>query len=128
MVPAVPCAPGLRHELEFTVTDADTAVAYGTGTVAVLATPRIVALCEQVALEAAAPSLGHTETTVSARVELSHVAPVAVGAKVRAEATLERVEGRRLVFAVSVTDDRGLVAAGRVTRVVVDTDRFMKRA
>jgi predicted thioesterase len=128
MVPAVPLVPGLRHELEFVVAEPDTALAYGTGTVAVLATPRVVALCEQVALQAAAPSLGPAETTVSSRVELSHVAPVAVGARVRAEAILERVEGRRLVFAVSVNDDRGLVAAGRVTRVVVDTDRFLRRA
>ena len=42
---------------------------------------------------------------------------------VTAEATLEKVEGRRLTFTVSVNDNRGLVAAGRVTRVVVDRDR-----
>jgi predicted thioesterase len=39
---------------------------------------------------------------------------------VRAEAQLEKVEGRRLVFHVSARDERGLVAAGKVTRVVVD--------
>ena len=41
---------------------------------------------------------------------------------------LESVEGRRLTFRVSVTDDRGLVAAGRITRVVVERDRFLERA
>ena len=93
-----------------------------------LGTPRLIALCEEAALMAVAAELGPGETTVSSRVELSHVTPVAVGAEVRAEAVLERVEGRRLVFSVSVGDSRGLVAAGRITRVVVETERFLKRA
>jgi hypothetical protein len=32
------------------------------------------------------------------------------------------------VFTVSVSDARGLVAAGRLTRVVVDAERFLDRA
>ena len=44
-----------------------------------------------------------------------------------AEATLERVEGRRLTFAVSVRDDSVTVAEGRVVRVLVDPERFMAR-
>jgi predicted thioesterase len=55
------------------------------------------------------------------------VAPTAVGHKVRAEATLERVEGRRLTFSVSVRDERGLVAVGKVTRVLVDVERFLEK-
>jgi predicted thioesterase len=47
---------------------------------------------------------------------------------VRAEAVLEAVEGRRLVFRISVSDDRGLVAAGRFTRVIVSKEKFMERA
>jgi predicted thioesterase len=61
-------------------------------------------------------------------VQLDHLAPVRVGATLAAEATLERVEGRRLVFAVSAFDSAGLVAAGRMTRVVVDTDTFLAKA
>jgi predicted thioesterase len=51
-----------------------------------------------------------------------------VGGRVRAEATLMKVEGRRLTFNVSVNDMAGLVAAGKLTRVVVTTDRFLDRA
>ena len=36
--------------------------------------------------------------------------------------------GRRLTFAVAVYDERGLVAAGKVTRVIVDVDRFLDKA
>jgi predicted thioesterase len=47
---------------------------------------------------------------------------------VTATATLERAEGRRLVFSTSVNDARGLVAAGRVTRVLVDAASFLEKA
>jgi len=55
------------------------------------------------------------------RVQLDHLQPTAVGSTVAAEAVLEKVEGRKLMFTVSVRDHRGLVACGKVTRVVVDT-------
>ncbi len=51
-----------------------------------------------------------------------------MGNTVVATATLERCEGRRLVFNTSVTDACGLVAAGKVTRVLVQTERFMEKA
>jgi fluoroacetyl-CoA thioesterase len=51
-----------------------------------------------------------------------------VGGKVRAEATLEMIEGRRLTFRVSVSDGHGLVAAGRITRVIVERARFLEKA
>src|SRR5260221_14588664 len=67
-------------------------------------------------------------SAVEHRVEISHLAPTPVGAKVKAEAVLEAVEGRRLVFRISVSDDRGLVAAGRFTRVIVSTEQFLEKA
>jgi fluoroacetyl-CoA thioesterase len=94
----------------------------------VLATPRIVALCEQASMEAVEGKLERGETTVGHSVQLDHVAPTRVGGRVRAEATLQKVAGRRLTFTVSVTDARGLVAAGKLTRVIVDTERFMEKA
>jgi fluoroacetyl-CoA thioesterase len=60
-------------------------------------------------------------------VQIDHVAPSAVGHRVVADATVEKVVGRRVAFTVSVSDDRGLVAAGRVTRVVVDAERFVAK-
>jgi predicted thioesterase len=124
----MPVEPGLAGEVELLVTDADTALALRSGDVAVLGTPRIVALCEEAAMAALHGCLKQGETSVGHAVQLDHVAPSAVGALVRAEATLAKVEGRRLVFTFSVSDSRGLVAAGRLTRVVVDAERFLERA
>lgn len=110
------------------MTDADTASYMRSGEVGVLATPRVVALCEEAALRALSNQLEAGDTSVGARVEISHLAPVRVGSQVKATATLDRSEGRRLVFSVSVTDACGLVAAGKVTRVVVNKDQFLSKA
>jgi fluoroacetyl-CoA thioesterase len=121
-------APGLSASVTLEVEESDTATAVGSGDVPVLATPRVVALAEQASIEALAGVLKHGQTSVGYEVQLAHLSPTPVGGKVTAEATLETVEGRRLTFRVSVTDARGLVAAGRVTRVVVIRDRFIDRA
>lgn len=111
-----------------TVGHADTAVALGSGDVEVLATPRIVALCEEATCIAMVAQLEEGETTVGTRVELAHLLPIAVGQQVVAEATLEKTEGRRLTFTVSVTSEKGLVAAGKITRAVVVRKDFLERA
>jgi len=109
------------------VTDVDTALAFRSGDVPVLATPRVVGLAEEATVRAIAEALDEGQTTVGFRVQLDHLAPTPLGGEVVAEATLEAVESRRLTFRVSVNDGRGLVAAGRITRVVVDRDRFLER-
>jgi len=109
------------------VSDADTAVAHGSGVVEVLATPRLIALCEQAACSAVDSLLKPEMTTVGMRVRLDHLQPTAVGSTVTAEAVLEKIEGRRLTFTVSASDERGLVGAGKVTRVLVDRERFLSK-
>ena len=61
------------------------------------------------------------------RVQVDHLQPTPVGAEVLAEAYLDKIEGRRITFTVTASDSGGLVAAGKVTRVVVDVDRFMSK-
>jgi fluoroacetyl-CoA thioesterase len=124
----VPAATGLCAEVALLVTDADTAIALRSGEVAVLGTPRVVALCEEAAVAALAGHLAKGETSVGTRIELAHLAPILVGTTVRAAATLEKAEGKRLVFNVVVNDDCGLVAAGKITRVIVQEGQFMERA
>ena len=124
----VPVKNGVSAEVALLVTDADTALALRSGEVAVLGTPRVVALCEEAAVAALAGQLGSGETSVGTRIELAHLAPILVGSTVRATAVLEKSEGKRRVFNVSVNDEYGLVAAGKITRVVVSIDQFMERA
>lgn len=126
--PADTVRPGLTGQARLDVVEADTAEALGSGDVPVLGTPRVVALCEQAAIAALGTVLAASQTSVGMRVQIDHLAPTAVGGAVTADATLEKVEGRRLTFTVSVSDRCGLVAAGRVTRVVVERERFLSKA
>ncbi|CAB4574063.1 MAG: thioesterase family protein [Actinomycetes bacterium] len=119
---------GLRGEATMVVTEADTARALKSGTVEVLGTPRLIALCEEATCAALAGRLPEGQTTVGMRVQIDHLQPTAVGQEVVAEATLEKIDGRRLMFTVSASDTRGLVAAGKVTRVLVEVDRFHSKA
>jgi fluoroacetyl-CoA thioesterase len=107
------------------VGQADTARAIGSGDVDVLATPRLVALIEQATVDAVSGILEPGTTTVGMRVQVDHLQPTGVGSEVIAEAALDKIDGRRISFTVTASDSGGLVAAGKVTRVVVDVERFM---
>ena len=120
--------PGLQAAFRHTVTEADTAAAIGSGEVPMLATPRVLALAERATVAAVAGALQAGATTVGARVELEHLAPSPVGVDLEVRAVLERVDGRRLQFAVRVSDGDRTVASGHITRVVVDTAAFLRQA
>lgn len=123
----MPIRHGSHASVDHVVIDADTAIEVGSGDVPVLATPRLVALFEQAAIAAVGGQLSDDQTSVGMRVQIDHLAPTAVGETLTAEATLEKVEGRRLLFTVAARDQRGLVGAGKVTRVVVDRARFLDK-
>jgi fluoroacetyl-CoA thioesterase len=118
---------GLRGDSKLIVNEADTALALGSGTVTVLGSPRLIALCEEATVNALANALDAGTTSVGMRVQFDHLQPTPIGAEVRAEAVLKKIDGRRLQFDVSATDSGGLVAAGKITRVVVGVDDFMEK-
>ena len=107
---------GARGIARHTVGEADSAIAAGSGDVPVLATPRLVALCEAAACAAVAAALGPGTTTVGIRIELDHLAASPLGRTVVAEAELADVDGRRLNFEISATDGEVVVARGRHRR------------
>ena len=122
---------GLEATVELVVGDGDTAQAMGSGDVAVLATPRMIALCEQATMSALNGHVddGFTTVGLSVQVDPAAIPPktVDIGGKIWAEAHLDKVEGRRLCFSVAAKDERGLIGAGRVTRVVVEVEHFMEK-
>ncbi|HEY6596880.1 MAG TPA: hotdog domain-containing protein [Asanoa sp.] len=123
-----PFAPGTTARVELTVTDSDTAQAMGSGDVPVLATPRVLALAEAATVVVTAARMPAGMATVGTRVELDHKAPTPIGRKVIVLAQLAKVDGRRLLFEVTVTDGSTTVAEGRVERILVDRHRFLERA
>ena len=100
------------------------ATLYGSGTVPVLATPRVIALVEAAAVAAVAGHVADGMTTVGTRIELDHLVPSSLGSDVIAYAEVIGVAGRRTTFLVGATMGGRLVARGEHTRVSVPIDGF----
>ena len=112
----------------FTVTDADTAVAVGSGSLPVLGTPQLLAWFEAATCAAIEPTLQPGSTSVGTRAALEHLAASPVGASLTVSASDVYVDGRLVRFVVSARDEAGkLVGSGEVTRVVVDAEKFLSR-
>lgn len=111
----------------FTVTDADTAEAVGSGSLPVLGTPRLLAWCEAVTCDAIAPIVAEGRTSVGTRSTLDHLAASPVGAEVEVTASTVYAEEKLVRFSVAARMGGKLVGSGEVTRVVVDVERFLAR-
>lgn len=117
--------------LSFTVTQADTALALGSGDVPVLATPRLLAWVEAATVGAAAQHLEDGQTTVGTQVDLRHRRATPVGRTVRVEVTSVQRSGSRLLFEASAYEQDSAeahgtpIATAHVTRAVVDRAEFL---
>jgi fluoroacetyl-CoA thioesterase len=128
-------AIGARGTVSLIVTEADTALAVGSGDVPVLATPRLLALAESATVVAVASHLNPGQTTVGTAVRLEHRRASPVGAHVTVGAELTSMDGPRLSFSVTARhftgpadDETGdIIAVGTVERAVVDRARFLAR-
>jgi len=116
---------GLTHTSRLVVNDQNTALAMGSGNLAVLATPAMLALMENAAMLAVANDLPDGCTTVGGRIECSHLKPTKVGGQVVAMALLNKVDGRKLYFHVEARQDDTLIGEGEHLRFIVDGERFM---
>ena len=119
---------GMTGERSVLVSDEHTATRWGSGGLAVLATPFMVALMEGAAVDAVDPLLPPGYCTVGSRVNVQHLAATAVGRSVHARAELVEIDGRRLVFRVEASDDAGIIGEGSHERFIVDLDRSMRKA
>jgi len=113
-----------------TVTDADTAMALGSGDVPVLATPRLIAWMEAETVRAAEPFLLAGQTTVGTAIRVEHVGATPVGGGVEITATPPiNPTGHRLTFTVRAIDSSGrIIALGEIDRASIDRGRFLAAA
>ena len=94
---------------------------------AVLATPVMILLMENAALNAVKPYLAPGQSAVGTRVDVAHLAATPVGRKVRGEAEVTRVDGRRIEFAVQAFDGAEKIGAGTHQRSLIDVAAFNER-
>ena len=119
---------GSAYTLTFSVTDELTALAAGSGTLPVLATPVLAARLEECAWRAAAPFLPAGSSTVGTRLELRHISPTPVGMTVSCRAEVTASEGRFLSFRLTASDAAGPVGEGSHDRVVIQDEPFLAKA
>lgn len=118
---------GLKNTSQTVVTEKNTAKTMGSGNLDVFATPAMVALMENAAMNAVANELPQGSTTVGSLMNTTHIKPSGIGATITATAELVAVEGRKLTFHVSASDGESVIGEGEHIRFVVDIERFMSK-
>lgn len=118
---------GLTFTSTTVVDNTNTAVALGSGDMEVFATPAMVALMENAAMNAVAPHLEAGQTTVGTEISTTHIKASALGATITATATLTAIECRKLTFAVTAHDGDNIIGEGTHTRFIVDRERFLAK-
>lgn len=93
----------------------------------VLATPVMILVMENAALNAVRPYLEPGESVVGTAVDVQHLAATPVGHLVQGEAEVTRVDGRHIEFSVSARDEREEIGRGTHARMVVDLARMNAR-
>jgi predicted thioesterase len=115
---------GLSASTEIMVGTRDTAPHVGSGKIKVLATPVLVMLLEEAALNAVEGLLPAGQQTVGTRLDVSHTAATPVGMRVKAHAEVVKVDGRKLQFRVWAEDEVERIGEGSHERIIVTVDRF----
>ena len=119
---------GSKGRSESVVTEHNTACAVGSGLVPVFATPYMVALMENAAVNAVQGALEQGQGTVGTRLDVTHDAATPIGMKVLAEAEVTAVDRKKITLSVKAYDETGPIGGGVHERFVIDTDRFLSRA
>ena len=93
----------------------------------VLATPVMILIMENAALNAIKPFLEAGESAVGTSVNVKHIAATPVGRDVRATAEVVNVQGKRVDFKVSASDGVEEIGNGTHQRIVIDLRSFNER-
>jgi fluoroacetyl-CoA thioesterase len=115
---------GTSGESRLTVAEVHTAARVGSGKIAVLATPVMINVIEAAALATCEHLLPDGHQSLGTQLNISHIAATPIGMEIIARATVRKVEGRKLFFAITVHDQRDLIGEGTHERVVVNVAKF----
>jgi len=119
--------PGLVREDSYIVEEDQSAIHVGSGSLRVLATPWMIAFMEKTARLLLGERLPAGYSSVGAHVDVRHLAPSAVGARVRVRAEVLAVDGLKVSFAIQAWDEQEQIGAGQHLRVVIEEERFLRR-
>ena len=93
----------------------------------ILATPVMIMIMENAALNAIKPYLDAGESALGTRVDVRHLAATPAGQRVTGEAKVTRVNGRRIEFSVRASDESEEIGVGTHERVVILLSKLSER-
>ncbi|NLI91346.1 MAG: thioesterase family protein [Peptococcaceae bacterium] len=117
---------GMEGKSESVVTEGNTAKTVGSGSLEVFATPMMVALMENAAINAI--NLPEDQTSVGTYLDVNHLAATPVGMKVRAIARVVEVKERLIVYYIEAFDEKEKIGEGKHERFIVNHEKFMLKA
>ena len=118
---------GMRGEARTKVTEENTALKFGSGSVKVFATPAMIGLMEAACINCVDNYLPKGYASVGTKVDIRHLAATPVGMEVAAEAELVEVDGAKLKFKVEAFDGREKIGGGIHSRYVVELNGLLKK-
>jgi len=118
---------GTRGAAEETVEFKHTLTAHHPELPPVYSTPDMIRLMETAAFLALQPYCEGDEITVGTAINVQHRAASGIGAKIRAEAVLESLDGKFYRVRVTAWDDVQEIGRGTVGRAVVSVGRFVDK-
>ena len=108
-----------------TVSERNTAMAVGSGSLNVFSTPMMIALMEQAACECLTLEPG--QTSVGTQINVAHTAASPLGAAISATAVIDKVDGRKVSFTLTAHEGENEIGNGKHDRFIVDAERFMSK-
>lgn len=116
---------GMENKSTQIVEKEHTASAYGSGSIDVFATPAMIGLIENAALNCVDEALGEKYSTVGIHVDVKHIAATKMGEEAYAIATLEEIDGKKLKFKVEAFDENKKIGEGYHLRFIINKEKFM---
>ncbi len=117
---------GITGKYERIVEYKYTAEALGSGGVKVFATPAMIGLMEQAALNLIQPYLEEGYSTVGLEVNVKHIKATPMGQNVYAVAKLVKIDDKKLTFEVEAYDEEGKIGFGSHRRYIINVEEFLK--
>jgi len=119
---------GMLGEARTKVTEENTALKFGSGTVGVFATPAMIGLMEKASINCVEGYIPEGFSSVGTKIDIRHLAPTPIGMEVAAEAELVEIDGPKLKFKVQAYDGKEKIGEGMHNRYIIKLDEFLKRA
>ena len=117
----------MHGEARTKVTNDNTALKFGSGSVDVFGTPAMIAIMEEASINTVDKNLPDGFATVGIELSIKHIAATPKGMNITASAELTEIDSKRLVFKGEAFDELEKIGEGTHQRYIIELDKFKNR-